>query len=143
MVWILSVVGAIIVVAFYFNCSSVAGGVIDSRLVSCPNRPNCVCSYDHDSEHQIGPIDVSGIEDPMQTLVELIKTFPRASIVSQKSNYIHVVFRSKVFRFTDDVEFYYAPKEGVVHVRSASRLGYRDFGVNRARIEEIRKQIQS
>ncbi len=142
MVWVVSVIGVLFAIALYFNFSSVAGGVHDHRLVPCPDRPNCVCSFDRDLEHQIDPIDVTGIDDPMQAVVKMIESFPRAHLIVESPDYLHVVFRSKVFRFADDVEFYYIPEEKVIHVRSASRLGYRDFGVNRARIEKVRILLQ-
>ena len=62
---------------------------------------------------------------------------PRSKVVSNKENFLHVEFTSKIFRFVDDVEFYFN-EPGVIHFRSASRIGYSDMGVNRDRIEEIR-----
>jgi len=62
---------------------------------------------------------------------------PRAEIATDKENFLHVEFTSKIFRFVDDVEFYFN-EPGVIHFRSASRIGHSDMGVNRHRIEEIR-----
>lgn len=56
-------------------------------------------------------------------------------------NYIHAEFTSSIFRFVDDVEFYFETAEKIVQVRSASRKGYYDWGVNRRRIEKIRKSL--
>jgi len=70
---------------------------------------------------------------------------PRAKIVSVEDNYLHVEFRSAIFRFVDDVEFLVVipeeqrPTEQRIHFRSASRVGYSDFGVNRRRMEQIRR----
>ena len=53
-------------------------------------------------------------------------------------DYIHAEFRSLVFQFVDDVEFYFPPEKSIIHVKSASRSGYYDFGVNRRRVERVR-----
>jgi uncharacterized protein (DUF1499 family) len=62
-------------------------------------------------------------------------------VVSTDGNYVHAVFTSRLFRFRDDVEFLVASDEGIVHVKSASRVGHSDFGVNRKRVETIRRMI--
>ena len=72
-----------------------------------------------------------------EKLLKVIKSMPRAEIVTDKENFLHVEFTSKIFRFVDDVEFYFN-EPGVIHFRSASRIGHSDMGVNRHRIEEIR-----
>ena len=66
------------------------------------------------------------------------KACARATVIRQEGNYLYAEFRSKLMRFVDDVEFLYDEKAGLLHVRSASRLGRRDFGVNRARVEALR-----
>ncbi len=63
---------------------------------------------------------------------------PTACRRCEEEAYWHVEFRSRVFRFVDDVEFLFGPAGRQIHVRSASRVGYSDFGANRRRIEEIR-----
>ena len=60
-----------------------------------------------------------------------------ATFVVEEDTYWHVEFRSRVFRFVDDVEFLFDPADRQIHVRSASRVGYSDLGVNRRRIEKI------
>jgi uncharacterized protein (DUF1499 family) len=64
-----------------------------------------------------------------------------ATIIRQEADYLYAEYRTKLMRFVDDVEFLCDAKAGVIHVRSASRLGRRDFGVNRARIEAVRRRI--
>ena len=71
----------------------------------------------------------------------IIAQMPRAKIVSKRGKFIHVEFKSKIFGFVDDVEFYF-DKEGVISFRSASRLGYSDLGVNRERMERIRNLLE-
>ena len=65
----------------------------------------------------------------------------RTSIITQKDNYIHTTFKSRIFRFVDDIEFYFDDKEKLIHFKSASRVGRNDLGVNRKRMEEIRKRF--
>ena len=72
-----------------------------------------------------------------QKLLKVIKSMPRSEIATYKESFLHVEFTSKIFRFVDDVEFYFN-EPGIIHFRSASRIGHSDIGVNRHRIEEIR-----
>jgi uncharacterized protein (DUF1499 family) len=74
----------------------------------------------------------------MQTLVATLKSMPGMTIVDAKPDYIYAQSTTKVLKFVDDIEFWVNPAKGVIDVRSASRLGREDFGVNRARVEAIR-----
>jgi uncharacterized protein (DUF1499 family) len=71
-----------------------------------------------------------------------VEGMKRATVVRHEGNYLYAEFRSKLMGFVDDVEFTYDDKGGVLHVRSASRLGRRDYGVNRARVEALRSRIE-
>jgi uncharacterized protein (DUF1499 family) len=66
----------------------------------------------------------------------------RATVVRHEGNYLHAEFRSKLIGFVDDVEFTYDDQARALHVRSASRLGRRDFEVNRRRVEALRSRIE-
>ena len=68
-----------------------------------------------------------------------VESLPRTSIISSTSNYLYAEFRSKLLGFVDDVEFFY--DGAAIQVRSASRLGRRDFHVNRKRVERLRELI--
>ncbi len=72
-------------------------------------------------------------------LIDVIKSMKRTKIVASTNIYIHAEFASAMFRFVDDVEFYFEDSRNIIHVRSASRVGYSDMGVNRKRIEQVRK----
>ncbi|MBK1987534.1 DUF1499 domain-containing protein [Sphaerospermopsis aphanizomenoides BCCUSP55] len=114
-------------------------GVKDGRLAPCPASPNCVCSQSSDSLHQIAPLSFTST--PAQALSQLqgiIQSLPRTKIISETENYLYAEFKTALMGFVDDVEFYLDSNEQVIHVRSASRLGYGDLGVNRQRIETIR-----
>jgi len=115
-------------------------GVIGGRLAPCGRTPNCVSSQADpaDKEHYIAPIPFQG--DAIAAVRKAVESMPRARIISADSHYLYAEFRSALLRYVDDVEFHY--DGSVIHVRSASRLGRRDFGVNRARVEELRKRIK-
>lgn len=118
-------------------------GLKDGRLTPCPKSPNCVCSFTDsaDAGHAIEPLQIpAGLEQPMEALVRVIESLPRTEIVTRESNYLHAEFTTRLLRFVDDVEFQYVPEENLIHVRSASRVGYSDLGANRKRVEQIRTQ---
>ena len=117
-------------------------GVTDGRLADCPRSPNCVSTKADDAEHRMEPILFTGSSDEaMQRIKDMVADMPRTKIVTVEDNYLHVEFRSAFFRFVDDVEFLIDPEEQVIHFRSASRVGHSDFGVNRDRMEQIRKAL--
>jgi uncharacterized protein (DUF1499 family) len=110
-------------------------GVRDGRLAPCKRSPNCVSSQADplDKEHYIAPIAYAGT---MEALREAIAGLSLATLVKAEGNYLYAEFRTPFLRFVDDVEFL---KDGeVLHVRSASRLGRRDFKANRNLVEQLR-----
>jgi uncharacterized protein (DUF1499 family) len=113
-------------------------GVRDGRLAPCKRSPNCVSSQADrsDAEHYIAPLKGS-----IPALRKAIESLPRTRIIRESSDYLYAEFRSKLLGYVDDVEFFFDGK--VVHVRSCSRLGRRDFGVNRKRVEELRSLIET
>ena len=112
-------------------------GVQDGRLAPCKRTPNCVSSQadPQDREHYISPIAFRGSITELRAVVE---SMPRVTVITAGAHYLYAEFRTRLMRYVDDVELYYDSRAGLVHVRSASRLGRRDFGVNRARMEELR-----
>ncbi len=114
-------------------------GVVEGKLTPCPSSPNCVCSQSQDKPHAIDPIAFAGPPEAAWTrLLNVIQSMKRTKVIRIEESYLHVEFTSAVFRFVDDVEFYLDADRKVIQVRSASRLGYSDFGVNRKRVETIR-----
>ena len=117
------------------------------RLAPCKASPNCVSSQadPSDKEHYIAPLALKG--EAIAAVRKAVESMPRTTIVRAEPGYLYAEFQSKLMGFVDDVEFLADPAAGVVHVRSASRLGRRDFGVNRERIEQLRsipeKRIRS
>ena len=121
-------------------------GYATGRLAPCKASPNCVSSQTDpkDEEHYIAPIAIKGNAsgDAMVAVRKAVESMPRTTVVQVEPDYLYAEFRSKLMGFVDDVEFLVDPAAGVVHVRSASRLGRRDFGVNRERIEQLRAILE-
>ena len=119
-------------------------GVTDGKLARTKSTPNCVASQADpaDAGHYIAPLKYSGSAvEAMAALRKIVDDTPGTLVVKHEANYLNAEYKSKLLGLVDDVEFYASEKEGVIHVRSASRLGRRDFGVNRARIEAIRERF--
>ena len=118
-------------------------GVSNGRLLPCPGTPNCVCSYDQAAEHAIAPLAFTTTPaEAWANLKTVIQALERTQIVSETSDYLYVEFASKLMGFVDDVEFYLDRDADRIQVRSASRLGESDLGVNRKRIEAIRATLE-
>lgn len=119
-------------------------GVKDGRLARCKRTPNCVSSQADpgDAEHYIAPIVFQGSSfEALAAVRKAVERMPRAMVVRSEASYLYAEFRSRLMGFVDDVEFLCDEGAGLVHVRSASRLGRRDFGVNRERVETLRAAI--
>jgi uncharacterized protein (DUF1499 family) len=120
--------------------TTLPAGEATHSLAPCPASPNCVTSKATDAEHFTEPLHFTGDATlAWNRLKSALGTESRLSIVEDTGSYLHAEARSLVFRFVDDVEFVLDPEAGVIQVRSASRTGYSDFGVNRRRVERIRR----
>ncbi len=121
-----------------------ATGVVNGRLLPCPSSPNCVCSQDPDSEHQIEPIPYKGeTSAALARMKAIILIEPRTRIVEERPGYFHAIFTSLVFRFQDDVEVLADESSRVLQIRSASRVGHSDLGINRKRMDRLREQFSA
>jgi len=122
-------------------------GINNGQLMLCPKTPNCVNSQTTGEKHFIEPIHFIGErQEAQERLLKILKSWKRTKIIVVQENYIRVEFTSQIFRFVDDAEFYFPPTKAgklTIHVRSASRVGHSDFGVNRKRIEQIRNKFNA
>jgi uncharacterized protein (DUF1499 family) len=119
-------------------------GLHDGRLAPCRPTPNCVSSQADpvDVVHYIAPIPFKGAPvEAMAAVRQAVESMPRAIVVRHEPDYLYARFRSRLLGFVDDVEFAYDARAGVIQVRSASRIGRGDLGVNRARLEAIRALV--
>lgn len=114
-------------------------GLVDGHLRLCPDKPNCVSSEAgvQDRLHAIAPLGTSDWQALKQAVQQAGGT-----INADDGHYLHATFTSAMFRFVDDVEMVRDAAGGAVHIRSASRVGYSDFGVNRKRVEAIRERLE-
>lgn len=129
----------------FFGCWGSAPDDLGPRngtLAPCPSTPNCV----HTGMRQ--PTGTSGIylrgeivrRDQMPRIRAVVEEMPRTRLLTVQDRYLHAEVRSKVFRFVDDLEILISPEREII-VRSASRIGYGDHGVNAARVEELRRRL--
>ncbi len=115
-------------------------GVRSGTLAALPETPNCVSTQTGNAEQRMAawPLEVPA-DSAMTRLVAAVQAYPRSTIVEQEPRYLYVEFTSAFWRFVDDCEFFIDEPARLIHFRSAARLGRKDFGVNRARIEELWK----
>ncbi len=114
----------------------------DTRLLApCPSAPNCVSSLAEDDRHRVAPLPGAGNRtDSLAMLEGVLGTLPRVAYERIGPARIQARFTSRVLRFVDDVTLY-VHDDGLIDVRSASRLGYWDLGTNRRRVEELRERL--
>ena len=114
----------------------------DGTLAVCPDSPNCVSSFATESMHFIPPITFDGQpKAALQTVVDIVSGMDGVRIVAKDDDYVHCEFSTPIFGFVDDLELVLDCDESVIHVRSASRVGHSDFGVNRKRVYEILRKF--
>jgi len=119
-------------------------GEINQTLQPCPDKPNCVSSMapQNDQTHFIEPLSIHNQDAPLEPVEKELERRPEANIIVSSEDYLYAEFTSDLMGFVDDVEFMVSSEQSIIHVRSASRLGYKDFDANRDRIESIRQTIE-
>ena len=126
-------------------------GVENGRLKPPSTTPNSVSSQaglyaDHPMRAyaEIEPFRYSGDgKAALARLAEVVKATPRVTVVTEEPDYLYAQCRTALLKFTDDLEFWLDESAQVIHVRSSSRLGRKDFGVNRTRVEAIRQSFSA
>lgn len=114
------------------------------RLPPCPRTPNCVSSEAAHPYQRMEPIPFTG--EPafaLARLARVVEAMPGGRVKRRGELWLHAEFRTRWLRFVDDADLVVDPEAGVVRFRSASRLGRRDFGVNRRRMEELRRRFEA
>lgn len=126
-------------------------GVENGRLKPPSKTPNSVSSQaglypDHPQAAYAAiaplPMRAGDAAANIAALRQVVEAMPGAEVVKQEGDYLYATFRTMVMRYKDDAEFWADPASGAIQLRSASRLGRKDFGVNRARIEALRERWQ-
>lgn len=128
--------GVLVGVFLFINLRSKAGGITDKNLCHWQSRPNCVNSQGSTSQyikllHYFGP-------NTLDHIIKFLEEHYLVRVITRRKEYIHLVITTPRFRFKDDLEFLAKPKEVLVEIRSTSRVGYSDMGVNRKRLERLR-----
>jgi uncharacterized protein (DUF1499 family) len=119
-------------------------GIVKNRLAPCPGKANCVSSDATDDKHRVEPYRLmAAAGDAWRGLQDAVAAEKRITLIEVSDSYMHVEVRSAVMRFVDDTEFELRIDEGIIAVRSAARIGRSDGGVNRRRVERIRKALQT
>lgn len=117
-------------------------GMEEGHLKKCGDKPNCVStSAAPESEFYIEPLvsqNIEGLWDDLNIAIHGLGY----KVVKTEGNYLHVTATTKIFGFIDDLEFHMIPEEGLIEMRSQSRVGYSDLGANRKRLEKLRQQLQ-
>lgn len=117
-------------------------GIFGGHLAGCPAAPNCVCSDVTDKNHRIEPLVLAVSADQAWLAVHrALNSLRHVHIATESADYLHAECESAVFGFVDDLELHLRSVEGVIAVRSASRLGYFDLGANRRRVERLRAML--
>lgn len=117
----------------------------DMQFLPVPESPNCVMSMlPKDNEKYVEPLSFSDgkVEEPIEFMKDLMVEEFGAKVLYQNEKYLHVTVQTKLMRYIDDVEFIWDEESRVLQVRSCSRLGYSDLGVNRERVERMRKFVR-
>ncbi len=119
-------------------------GVHDGRLSPVDaSKPNNVSSYEAGKYPKMEPLHYSDDQAAAKArLLAIVDGMPRSQLVTDEGDYIHVTFKSRIFRFVDDTEFLFDDDKKEINFRSAARTGYGDMNVNRKRMEDIRQQFE-
>jgi uncharacterized protein (DUF1499 family) len=119
-------------------------GVADGALGPCPTTPNCVSSDARDASHAVEAYRLAlPPEEAWQRIRDEVVRLPRTTLIEYGIDYLHAECASALFGFVDDLELHLRPAANEVAVRSAARLGTSDLGVNRRRVERLRRALQA
>jgi len=135
----------VLIVLGQMSKSGEASGLFEAKLTKCPDKPNCICTeFVADASHYIEPIGFSQ-SDAAEALSRLKSSIRemRGSIQAETVNYLAFTFTSSIFRFVDDLEIRIDKDLKIIHMRSASRVGHSDRGINKKRIEQLKKLFHS
>ena len=112
-----------------------------NQLAPCPSSPNCVSTQAEQKRKRLPPLPFSGdLQQTKKELILLLEKRPRVTLEKDEGKMLHYTFVTKTGKFTDDVTFLFEEEEKRIHFRSASRVGWYDFGANRRRMKKLSKE---
>ena len=137
---LLAIALAFVLLGLYRNLATPTElGVQDGRLAPLPSTPNAISSQTSKEDRRVEALPFIGsLSESKERMLSVLRDYGSISIVTQSDRYIHAIDRSALIGFRDDLEFYFDANEKLIHIRSASRVGYSDMGVNRKRYAALR-----
>lgn len=142
-----ALVFSVIVLFFILALVSRSGDLpelVHGQLPACPDRPNCVCSeYPADQEHAVEPSPISRAYPDLKNLIGEILSRMGGEVRIERENYVAATFSSPLFGFVDDFQVRVDQEGRQIHLRSASRVGFSDGGVNRKRVARFRQRLEA
>ena len=139
-----SVIGLLLIISLYFVALSISSrkppelGMFNGQLRACPASPNCVCSERQVEGAFVEPLVYTTSADNAWRNARKAIVGIGGVVVAEQDGYLHAQFVTPLLRYVDDVELRIDENKQVIHIRSASRVGYSDMGANRARVTKIR-----
>jgi len=113
-------------------------GIVNSTLAPCPETPNCVSSDSVDASHYVPAFKLEASSEQVWSEIKLyLDSQSNMEIVRELKDYLYVESTSTLMRFVDDFELHLREQKGIIAVRSASRYGKSDFGVNKERVDAL------
>lgn len=136
---LIAILMAILVFMVYRNLTTPAGlGVVDGKLSTLPSSPNAISSQTDRTDRQVAPLPfIEDLQASKSRLITVLQNDVSMTIVTENEIYIHAISTTPTLGFRDDLEFYFDENNQVIHLRSASRVGYSDGGLNRRRYEQL------
>lgn len=119
-------------------------GLENDKFFSCSHQSNCVNSMASasDKKHYVAPLIIEKTKkDILAFIIDHLKKWQRTKLMTQTDKYLHFEIKSAFFGFIDDLEIFWPKGDEYLHFKSSSRIGYTDFGVNRKRVEQLKKEL--
>lgn len=129
---------------YYFSAYPRPSKVGNGTMAPCPNAPNCVSTQAVDDAQKIEPIPIGeSAAATLDSIEKVIGTMPKSTVITRTDSYLYVEFRSSLWNFVDDLEFFVNTDDNIIEARSSARIGYSDGGVNRARYLKITRALST
>ncbi|MBP2640009.1 MAG: hypothetical protein H6Q66_960 [Firmicutes bacterium] len=145
--WLYLIIVLPVIILIYLFIKSLAApenlGLKNGKLLELPASANAISSQTSDPGKRVEPfVFKENLEKTKETITK-IAIAQGATLLKKEHSYFHFVYKAPIIPFRDDVEFFFDETTNLVHFRSASRVGYSDFGVNRDRYEKIKKMYDN
>lgn len=138
---VIGVMGAIVIYMVVKNNLTPKNlGVTNGKLALMPNKPNAVSSQTEEKDKKIEALEFKeNLMESKQQVIKAIDNYGNGKIIKNEKNYLYIVFTTGMMKYHDDVEFYFDESKKLIQIRSASRIGYSDMGLNRERYNKLSK----